>query len=88
MLVLMRDVCRDWSGKVQIDHIPLLQIQRDLHDLPRGMERFHEYLRVMVNAEGDDLELAPLVSMNPMGREHVAARLDEVLALGAEQIGA
>jgi hypothetical protein len=42
----------------------------------------------MVNTEGDDLELAPLVSMNPMGREHMAARLDELLALGAEQIGA
>jgi hypothetical protein len=69
---------------MRIEHIPLLQIERDLHDLPRGMERFHEYLRVMVNAEGDDLELAPLVSMNPMGREHVAARLDELLALGAD----
>ena len=73
---------------MQIEHVPLLQIQRDLHDLPRSMERFHEYLRTMVNTEGDDLELAPLVSMNPMGREHVAARLDELLALGAEEIAA
>ncbi len=73
---------------MQIEHVSLLQIQRDLHALPRGMERFQEYLKVMVNAEGDGLELAPLVSMNPMGREHVAARLDELLALGAEEIAA
>jgi hypothetical protein len=71
---------------MQIEHFPLLQVQRDLHELPRGMDRFHEYLRVMVNAEGDDLELAPLVMMNPMGREHVTARLDELLALGADEI--
>jgi hypothetical protein len=73
---------------MQIEHVPLLQIQRDLHDLPRGMERFHEYLRVMVNEEGDDLALAPLVAMNPMGREHVAERLDELLALGADAVAA
>jgi len=71
---------------MQIEHIPLLQIQRNLHDIPRGMERFREYLSVMVNVEGDDLDLAPLVSMNPMGREHVTVRLDELLALDAERI--
>jgi hypothetical protein len=71
---------------MMIEHIPLLQIQRDLHEIPRGMERFQEYLRTMVNDEGDDLEVAPLVMMNPMGREHVSARLDELLDLGADAI--
>lgn len=69
-----------------IQHIPLLQIQRDLHDIPRGMERFRAYLKTMTNEEGDDLALPPLGAMNPMGREHVSARLDELLALNAEQI--
>src|SRR5215203_1631067 len=71
---------------MQVEHIPLLQIQRDLHDIPRGMERFQEYLRVMINEEGNDISLAPMVMMNPMGREHVAARLDELLAIDADSI--
>lgn len=69
-----------------ITHVPLLQIQRDLHDIPRGMERFQAYLKTIANEEGDDLSLPPLVGMNPMGREHVSARLEELLALGAEEI--
>lgn len=73
---------------MQIEHVPLLQVERDLYAMPRGMERFQEYLRVMVNEEGNDLALAPLVAMNPMGREHVAERLDELLAFGAEAIAA
>lgn len=72
--------------ELNINHVPLLQMQRDLHDLPRGMERFRTYLSQMQNAAGDDIVLAPMVMMNPMGREHVASRLDEWLALGAEQI--
>lgn len=69
---------------MHIEHVPLLQIQYDLHQLPRNMERFQEYLRTIVNDAGDDLELAPLVSMNPMGREHVSERLAELLALDAD----
>jgi hypothetical protein len=69
-----------------IEHVPLLKMQRDLHDILRGMERFHAYLKTIVNDEGDDVRYAPLVIMNPMGREHVSARLDELLALDAETI--
>jgi hypothetical protein len=67
-----------------IQHIGLLQTMRDLHDIPRGMERFQAYLNTMSNDDGSDLRLMPLVMMNPMGREHVAARLDEWIALDAE----
>lgn len=28
-----------------LTHLPLLQVQRDLYALPRGMERFREYIR-------------------------------------------
>lgn len=70
---------------MQLEHIKLLQIQRDLHDRPRGMARFGEYLRVM-RGDGEELALPPLVAMNPMGREHVTARLDELLALDADAV--
>ena len=70
---------------MDLTFVPLLQVQRDLYALPRGMERFREYIKTMTDAESGDLAL-PLVAMNPMGKDHVPALLDEYLALGAEEI--
>ena len=72
---------------MKLSFLPLLQIQRDLYALPRGMERFREYIRTMTDPETGDLAL-PLVAMNPMGKDHVLALIDEYIALGAEQIAA
>lgn len=69
-----------------VEHIPLLQMQRDLYALPRGYERFREYIRTMQGSSEDDIEFSPLGAMNPMGREHLAERLEELLAIGAEEI--
>jgi hypothetical protein len=55
--------------------------------MPRGMERFREYIRTMTDPETGDLAL-PLVAMNPMGKEHVPALIDAYLALDAETIAA
>ncbi|HEX6214862.1 MAG TPA: hypothetical protein VFZ38_08595 [Vicinamibacterales bacterium] len=65
--------------------VPLLRVQRELYAMPRGMERFREYIKTMVDAETGDLAL-PLVAMNPMGKDHVPALIDNYLALGAEEI--
>ncbi len=65
--------------------VPLLQVQRDLYSMPRGMERFREYIKTMTDAGTGDLAL-PLVAMNPMGKDHVPALIDDYLALGAERI--
>lgn len=62
---------------------PALQVQRDLLDLPRGMERFDAYTSAMV--DGDDI-LLPLSVFNPMAREHVADLLDRLIAVDAEGI--
>jgi hypothetical protein len=70
---------------VKLTFLPLLQIQRDLYAVPRGMERFREYIKTMTDAETGDLAL-PLVAMNPMGKDHVPALIDEYIALGAEHI--
>jgi hypothetical protein len=70
---------------MRLTFVPLLQVQRDLYALPRGIERFHAYIRTMVDPSSGDLKL-PLVAMNPMGKEHVPALLDEWLALGADDI--
>jgi hypothetical protein len=71
---------------MNLQYIPLLQIQRELQGLPRNMDRFRRYLRTMIGPNGDTLELPPLGIMNPMGKEHVTALLDAYLALDADGI--
>jgi hypothetical protein len=73
---------------MNLEWIRLLEIQRDLYRIPRGMVRFREYLRVMVDETGDELRLPPLVAMNPMGKDHIPALLDALLALDAESVAA
>ena len=72
---------------MEFEYVPLLRTQRELYDLPRGRERFRSYLRTMVDARTGDLEL-PLVAMNPMGKDHVPALLDRLLAARADGAGA
>jgi hypothetical protein len=70
---------------VKLNFLPLLQIQRDLYAMPRGMERFREYIKTIRDADTGDLAL-PLVAMNPMAKDHIPALIDEYIALGAERI--
>lgn len=70
---------------MKVTFLPLLQIQRDLYALPRGMDRFREYITTMTDAETGDLAL-PLVAMNPMGKEHIPALIDQYIAMDAEGI--
>ncbi|HEX4915438.1 MAG TPA: hypothetical protein VFV51_15885 [Vicinamibacterales bacterium] len=70
---------------MHLTYVPLLKVQRELYSLPRGMERFREYLKTMTDAATGDLAL-PLVAMNPMGKDHVPALIDSYLALDAEAI--
>ena len=69
---------------MNIEFVPLLQIQRDLYTLPKGPERFRAYLKTMVNSDGTDVRLPPLVAMNPMGKDHLPALLDALLTMEAE----
>lgn len=70
-----------------MEFVPLLQIQRDLLNIPRGMERFRAYLNTITNETHDDVDLVPLVAMNPMSREHVAECHEALIAMGAEAVG-
>jgi hypothetical protein len=73
---------------MKLDYIPLLRVQRELHEIPRGMGRFAEYLRTTLNEDRTDVELLPLLIMNPMGKDHVTVLLDAFLAIDADGIGA
>lgn len=72
---------------MQIEYVPLLQVQRELHDIPRGMARFRQYLRT-ITPDGTNLELPSLIAMNPMGKDHVTALQDALLAMDADGIAA
>lgn len=67
-----------------IELVPLLQVQRDLYDLPRSLERFRTYIDTLTDDDGD-MEL-PLSGMNPMGHEHNAQVMDALIELGAEDV--
>jgi hypothetical protein len=73
---------------MELDYVPLLRIQRELHGLPRNLQRFLQYLRTMENRYGIDGMRVPLLIMNPMGREHVTALLDQLLALDGDGVAA
>ena len=69
---------------MDLHFLPLLQVQRDLLDTERGFERFKRYLGVMLDGQG---EIAlPLETFNPMSKPHVAALLDALIAMGAEEV--
>ena len=73
---------------MNLDYVPLLQVMRELHTIPRGRERFSQYLRTIFPLDDEADQLLPLLAMNPMGRDHVTALLDALLALDADGIGA
>ncbi len=73
---------------MKLEYVPLLKIQRELYGIPRGVERFRAYLETMIDPETRDLALPPLVAMNPMGKQHVPALLDALLAFDAEIVAA
>jgi hypothetical protein len=69
---------------MHLELIPLLRAQRKLYDVPRGWERFREYLALMTGDTGD--MVLPLPAMNPMGKEHVSALYDTLLAIDADVV--
>jgi hypothetical protein len=69
-----------------LEYIPLLKTQRDVYDVPLGIQRFKAYINTILNASEDDIELAPLAAMNPMAKDHAKECLDKLLELNADGI--
>ena len=67
---------------MKLELLPLLQTQCDLYAVPRGPARFEAYIEALTGG-GDEVVL-PLANLNPMGKEHVAALVDSLLARDAE----
>ena len=67
-----------------LEYTPLLQVQRDLYAMPRDRARFDAYIDTMTGSGSGDLAL-PLSAMNPMGKEHVPALLDQYIAADTDE---
>ncbi len=70
-----------------VTYHPLLKLQRELYNIPRGPERFNRYIETLRDPQTQDMRL-PLSAMNPMGKDHIPELLDEYLALGADDFAA
>src|SRR6185503_3370383 len=72
---------------MKLEYLPLLNVQRDIYNIPRGVERFRAYLSTMIDPQTRDLKL-PIVSMNPMGKDHIPDLLDAYLSFDADRLAA
>lgn len=66
--------------------VPILQTQRNIQGMRRDRTRFATYIRAITPDSVDHPGLVPLVTANPMARNHVTALLDRLLDLQAEEI--
>ncbi|MCG8328124.1 MAG: hypothetical protein MI974_10585 [Chitinophagales bacterium] len=63
---------------------PVLEQMASLYKLPRDRTRFDTYLS-MLQGDGKDMIL-PIAGYNPMGKEDVLDKINELIALGAEEL--
>src|SRR3981081_2764210 len=74
------------APRLQISYLPVLHTLRDLYLQPRDMRRFKAYLAALTG--GSDDVVLPIGLANPMAKEHALAKIDELLAIGADEVGA
>jgi len=71
---------------LQVEHVPTLRDQQRIYAIPRGPGRFADYIATITGGVPDACVMPPLISMNPMAREHVAEAVDRLIALDAEAV--
>jgi hypothetical protein len=70
---------------MKFEVLPTIDIMLDLYEKPRSMERFSAYIKTLQGGTKDDL-VVPIMSFNPMAKEHAIQKLLELKNLDAEQI--
>ncbi|MGL4599363.1 MAG: hypothetical protein ACRCYO_17705 [Bacteroidia bacterium] len=70
---------------MQFQLLPVLDIMLDFYTKPRTIERFQDYLQLLQGSSKDKLVL-PIAGFNPMAKEHVLLKLQELQACNVEQI--
>jgi hypothetical protein len=71
---------------MRVTYLPVLSILRELYVQPRDMQRFRRYIAALTG--GSDDVVLPIGVANPMAKEHALVKIDELLAIGADAVGA
>ena len=70
---------------MRFELLPILDKMLELYKMPPNMERFNAYLKLLSGDSNNDL-VTPVGAYNPMAKEHVTEKINELKALKAEQI--
>lgn len=65
--------------------LPIIDLMIDFYEQPKTFERFKEYLKTLQGDTEGDLAI-PISGFNPMAKEHLLDKLQELKYLGTEQI--
>ena len=70
---------------MQFELVPVLEKMEELYQQPRNRQRFEAYLSLLQGAQKGDMIL-PIGGYNPMGKENVLSKIQELKALETEHI--
>lgn len=70
---------------MKFELIPIIDKMKGLYSTPPSASRFQEYLTALQGNTKGDMSL-PISGFNPMAKEHVVEKLDELIHLKAEDI--
>ena len=65
--------------------LPVLNQMAEIYALPRNQERFEKYLYLLQGPQKEDL-VFPIAGFNPMGKELASSKLDDLIAISAEEV--
>ncbi|MDQ3110026.1 MAG: hypothetical protein M3R17_09040 [Bacteroidota bacterium] len=70
---------------MKLELLPTIELMSELYSKPLSVERFREYLKILQGDSKDDLVM-PVGGLNPMAKEHVLVKLQELKTMHAEEI--
>ena len=73
---------------MKFELVPILEKLRDLYLIPRGPNRFQAYIDLATGGATatKDIPYPPLVTVNPMAKEHALEFVESWISLGAEDV--
>jgi hypothetical protein len=73
---------------MKFELVPILEKLRDLYLIPRGPDRFGAYIDLATAGASTtkDIPYPPLITVNPMAKEHALEFVESWISLGAEEV--
>lgn len=70
---------------MKFEIVPILDTLLTIYSKPISLDRFHEYISTLKGSTKSDLEI-PITGFNPMAKQHVIDKIQELKSLNAEMI--